>query len=105
MLKNISYDIIRCNNCGWLGLDRESSYCPRCGRNDCIMDLDGTEEWYSQEQIKELWNIFGDIPINLNTEEIEDIFLYYPVGTHIEEIWHWFDERYNGGVYKLLHDF
>lgn len=95
-------DIIRCNDCGWLGLDSESAHCPKCNRNDCIMDLDGTEEWYSQEQLKELWNIFGDIAMNPETEGIEESFLYYLAGTHREEIWYWFDKRYDGGVAALM---
>lgn len=64
-----------------------------------------TEEGYSQEQFKELWAIFGDISMNPVTEEIEEAFLCYPAGTPREEIWHWFDQRYNGGVYKLLYKF
>ncbi len=98
-------DIIRCNYCEQIYINNPNiTYCPKCKRNDCIMDLDGTEEYYSKEQIKELWLIFGDIPMNPDTETIEDNFLCFPIGTDKETIWHWFDERYNGGVYELLYN-
>ena len=53
--------------------------------------------------LKELWEMFGDIPMNPETECIEEVFLGFPAGTHREEIWHWFDERYSKGVYCLMH--
>lgn len=98
-------DIIRCNWCENIALDNpDSDHCPNCGRNDYIMDLDGTEE-FNDTQLKQLWLIFGDLPMNPETEEMEDQFLYFPVGTHKEEIWHWFDKRCSKGVYGLLYEF
>lgn len=98
-------DIIRCNWCENVAVDNpESAHCSSCGRNDCIMDLDGTEE-FNDEQLKQLWLIFGDLPMNPDTEEIEEDFLYFPAGTEKEDIWHWFDERFSKGVYGLLYEF
>lgn len=54
-------------------------------------------------RIEELWRIFGDLPMNPETETMEEPFLTFPVGTHREEIWHWFDERYSRGVATLLY--
>ena len=48
-----------------------------------------------------LWHDFSDIPIN-DWDEIEKPFLHFPAGTYRFEIWHWFDERWPGGVYDLL---
>lgn len=53
--------------------------------------------------LEKLWESFADIPMNPDTEEMEEPFLYFPAGTHREEIWHWFDERYSSGVYSLLY--
>lgn len=54
-------------------------------------------------EIEELWSEFGDIPMNPETECIEDRFLHFDVGTERMEIWKWFDERYSNGVAGLLY--
>lgn len=54
-------------------------------------------------QLEELWDAFGDIPMNPETEKIEEDFLVFPAGTDREDIWHWFDERYSKGVAYLLY--
>lgn len=43
--------------------------------------------------------------MNPETEQIESDFLHFPSGTDKEDIWHWFDERWPGGVYELLYHF
>lgn len=59
--------------------------------------------------LEDLWDKFGDIPMNPETERIERDFCYdngnviFPAGTHREDIWHWFDERYSQGVYYLMY--
>lgn len=50
-----------------------------------------------------LWEQLSDIPIDPETERIEESFLGFAQGTHWEEIWHWFDERYSKGVVHLLY--
>lgn len=55
------------------------------------------------KRLEALWDQFGDIPMNPDTEQIEEEFLRFPVGTDREEIWHWFDERYSKGVAGLLY--
>lgn len=58
---------------------------------------------YSEEFLQKLWKIFGDLPMNPETECMEVPFRDFPAGTHREEIWHWFDERHPKGVYYLLY--
>lgn len=64
--------------------------------------------------LEELWKIFGDVPMNPETECIEEPFFVnpcdntlgydcFPKGTSREEIWHWFDERHSRGVSYLLY--
>ena len=63
----------------------------------------------SKNTILDLWSELGDIPtsINSNAETVVDAeFLGWPVGTNVEEIWHWFDEQFKdyGGVYALMYE-
>lgn len=92
----------------------DTLYCPKCGSNnveerawvnpntDEISYNDSVEEedcWCGicEEHVElctlsELWEMFGDIPVN-NDDEIEEDFLNFPVGTSKIDVWHWFDER------------
>lgn len=66
--------------------------------------------------LEKLWEIFGDIPMDPETECIEEPFYVepgdvsigtdcFPKGTHREDIWHWFDERHSKGVVYLLYKY
>lgn len=68
---------------------------------DGLNDFDTLQD--RDNDLKELWEMFGDVPMNPETECMEEAFLGFPAGTHREEIWHWFDERYSKGVYALLY--
>lgn len=54
--------------------------------------------------VKDLWDEFGDVPLNPETEEIEVDWYGFPAGTHREDIWHWFEERYNISVASLMYE-
>lgn len=56
---------------------------------------------FSDEQLAKLWGILGDIPVNKDDEILES-FINFPVGTHKEDVWHWFDEKHSEGVYVLM---
>lgn len=60
-------------------------------------------EKFSDEELELLWLKFGDVPMNPETEEIEEDFFIWEAGTFREDIWHWFDERYSEGVGELMH--
>ena len=51
---------------------------------------------------EELWDEFGDIPMNPETECIETEWHGFPAGTHREEIWHWFERYYDISVHDLM---
>lgn len=55
--------------------------------------------------LEQLWAEFADVPMDPDTECIEEDFLGFPHGTHREEIWKWFDERYSKGVHYLIYGF
>lgn len=55
------------------------------------------------KDLEQAWDQFEDVPMNPETERIEENFLFFPTGTPREEIWHWFDEHYSKGVTHLLY--
>ena len=55
------------------------------------------------EQARELWDELEDIPMNPETERIEQPFRHFPTGTHREEIWHWIEERFKIPVHDLMY--
>lgn len=63
--------------------------------------MDTLEE--RDRKLERLWAELEDVPMNPDTEEIEEQFLHFPVGTNREEIWEWFDERHSKGVAYLMH--
>jgi len=46
---------------------------------------------HKKEIAYRLWHEFGDVPMNLDTECIEEEWHGFPVGTHREDIWEWFE--------------
>lgn len=62
---------------------------------------------YTDDELKELWEKFGDVIINYDDPDypngiIENDWFIFNAGTEKLDIWHWFDDRYSGGVYKLM---
>lgn len=53
--------------------------------------------------LEEMWSQFADVPMDPDTECIEEAFGAFPAGTHRKDIWHWFDQRYSKGVAYLLY--
>ncbi len=53
------------------------------------------------KEAEEMWKDFGDVPINEN-EEIEQEWFIFGKGTSRQEIWHWFESKYNISVAKDL---
>ena len=82
-------------------LHRTIPYDDYCTIHDSLTEIETLRE--QDSELKELWSEFGDIPINPETECIEERFMGWGVGTHREEIWRWFDDRYSNGVAYLLY--
>lgn len=53
------------------------------------------------KELIELWYNFSDVPID-EQECIDEDFHIWPKGTDRFEIWHWFDELFPDGIYKML---
>lgn len=100
--------IVRCKRCGglswaWMLKDHvEYDSCRICGGRE-FEKITGYEEHYTQAELWDLWELFGDVSVN-DLDETEDQFLFFPAGTDRMEIWNWFDEKYDSGVYKLMED-
>lgn len=62
-------------------------FCPDCGKKLDYM------KW-----IMGLWAALGDIPMNPDTERLEEHFLGFPAGTSRYDIWTWFEETFNVSV-------
>lgn len=52
---------------------------------------------YTIEYLDDLWDKFGNIPID-NEDRILEPFLDWEAGTYRFEIWHWFDKEYPFGL-------
>lgn len=55
-------------------------------------------------KVEKLWDEFTDVPMNPETECIEEDFYIWKKGTFREDIWHWFDDNHSNGVYYLLYE-
>lgn len=58
---------------------------------------------YTDTELEDLWDNFGDIPMNPETEVMTADFLHFPKGTNREDIWKWFDQKHSKGVNFLLY--
>lgn len=64
-----------------------------------------SDDWQDEndEELETLWKEFGDVPMNQETECIEEDWRGWKAGTFREDIWHWFDERHSIGVAYLMY--
>lgn len=66
-----------------------------------LVEIPGADKSDKDIRLEELWRQFGDVPMNPETECIEEDFLHFPASTNRMEIWHWFDEQHSLGVAYL----
>lgn len=60
------------------------------------------EQLEQDDFLSELWEEFGNIAINSETECIEEDFYIWKAGTSREDIWHWFDILHSKGIHALM---
>lgn len=68
---------------------------------DAIGYMETLEE--RDKRLEEAWEQLGDVPMDPESERMEEPFACFPAGTEREEIWHWFDRRHSKGVPYLLY--
>lgn len=54
--------------------------------------------------LESLWDSLTDVPMDPETETIEEPFYIWGTGTDREVIWHWFDGHHSRGIYYLLYE-
>ena len=62
----------------------------------------GMNKWLRDDDAESLWHEFGDVPMDPETECIEQDWHGFKAGTHREDIWHWFEEAYSVSVARLM---
>lgn len=48
--------------------------------------------------LEDLWKTLTDVPMNPDTEDMEEDWFIFPKGTNREDIWDWFDEQHSKGI-------
>lgn len=62
-------------------------------------DTDVVKEYTTYDSLLEdLWKTLTDVPMNPDTEDMEEDWFIFPKGTNREDIWDWFDEQHPKGV-------
>lgn len=56
------------------------------------------EAIFQKQHILNLWEQFGHVPMNPETECIEATWYGFPAGTHREQIWKWFETQFHISV-------
>lgn len=93
-----------CNCCGRMTDRSNWKVCYWCGKDlRSYRDVDREDQNLTQDELTELWLMFGDVPIN-DRDEIQEEFIGFDAGTNRFDIWQWFDQRYESGVAQLIHD-
>lgn len=88
---------------GWLNTERPSDCYDWLEQYlSCRRNTEGEIKQNRIIQAKALWEEFGDIPMNPETEYIEEKWCCFPAGTHREKIWHWFEETFDVSVAEDL---
>lgn len=70
-----------------------------------VQDKNGKERSMlriNKDLVKELWDDFGDVPMNPETECIEDEWGSFETGTERQTIWHWFEDTFKISVAEDL---
>ena len=86
--------------CGRLATEGKMEYAEYSLVMDAICEFDTLAE--RDKELEALWDKFGDVPMNPDTEKMEEPFIHFPAGTDREDIWRWFDERHSKGAAYLL---
>ena len=63
------------------------------------------EELDKLKHIRKLWQEFGAVPMDPDTECLEEEWHGFPAETNREDIWHWFEHEFHISVTELMYDF
>lgn len=99
--ENLSIALPGYLGCGLAGGDWNVVYDIIQKVQDVYRDIDITI-YYIPKTIQMLWDDFGNVPMNPETECIEEDWHGFPAGTFREDIWHWFEDTFDICVAKDL---
>lgn len=60
------------------------------------------ENLFTARHIVDLWEEFGDVPMDPRLEITEKDWHHFPAGTHRETIWHWFENHFDISIAEDL---
>lgn len=71
--------------------------------NICEATQEDQPDSHANEVAKVLWDDLGDTPVsNDRRGRIDAPFLHFPIGTHQEDIWHWFEKEFDISIGALF---
>ena len=90
-------------------MNKQIYYIVDMCREGHITDFEAVElivrerlELKKKSMVKKLWQEFGAVPMDPETERIEKPWKMFPAGTHREDIWHWFEDTFGISVAEDL---
>lgn len=99
--ENLSIALPGYLGCGLAGGDWDVVYDIIQKVQDVYRDIDITI-YYIPKTIRMLWDEFGNVPMDPETECIETKWHGFPAGTFREYIWYWFEDTFDICVAKDL---
>ena len=64
--------------------------------------LERIENMKSQKEIDNflsaLWDEFSNVPVDEDTDTIDDSFYIWEIGTDKSDVWHWLDDNHSLGL-------
>lgn len=75
-----------------------------CGDIDCKECRHKCKEDVTNREAEKLWEELEDVLLMKN-DCLDVDWQGWDKGTHIEEIWHWFDEHHSKGVGWLMNEY
>lgn len=69
--------------------------------NEVLRNANTLTQLVPAEQVKELWDAFGDVPID-NHDLIETQWLQFEKGTNRFDVWEWFERMFKVSVKELM---
>lgn len=87
--------------CNDLHRDNKIGYPDYLALMDAICEFDTLAQ--RDKELETLWEQLEDVPVDPDTDKLENQYIHFPAGTDRETVWHWFDERHSKGVAYLLY--
>lgn len=71
-------------------------------RDEAREAANNRDQWVVKSNLDLCWEELGNVPIDPDSEEIEQPFLHFDTGTGRYVIWHWIEEHFNVSIGEYL---